>query len=117
MPAQTRLAQLIAQEEGFGRPGTKPTRNHNPGDLEHAPHIIGWDGKIGIEPNDDAGWNDLERQLRLYASRGLTLRDMVAIYAPPSENNTGQYLQFICNGLDLSPDTLVSLALEKPAKI
>ena len=111
----TKLAQLIARREGFGIPGTKPTRDHNPGDLKHAPHIHSWDGAIGIEPNDAAGWEDLERQLRLYAGRGLTLAQMVAIYAPSSENDSAAYLRFICAGLGLPANTPVSEALELQA--
>jgi hypothetical protein len=83
--------------------------------LEHAPHIQTWDGKIGVEPNDDAGWADLERQLRLYAERGMTLEQMVAVYAPPSENATSEYLAFLCNGLGCSPDALVADLLDIPA--
>lgn len=33
----SKLAQLIAKQEGFGIPGAVPTRDNNPGDLEHAP--------------------------------------------------------------------------------
>ncbi len=115
MPARTRLAQLIAREEGFGLPGAKPTRDHNPGDLEHAPHLTGWDGKIGIEPSDDAGWEDLERQIGLYAARGMTLRQMVCVYAPPNENDSERYLGFITENLGMNPDDLVSDALQIPA--
>lgn len=115
MPARTKLAQLIARREGFGIPGTKPTRDHNPGDLEHAPHVNAWDGQIGIEPDDDDGWNDLERQLGLYAERGMTLERMVPIYAPPNENATSEYLQFLCEGLGGTPATLISDALKIPA--
>jgi hypothetical protein len=117
MPAKTRLAQLIAREEGFGIAATIPTRDHNPGDLEHAPHLVGWDGKIGIEPDDDAGWADLERQLELYAGRNMTLRQMISIYAPPSENETQRYLDFVCNALGLSPDESVADALAIPASV
>jgi hypothetical protein len=116
MPAKTLLAQLIAKQEGFGVPGAKPTRDHNPGDLEHAPGIAAWDGGIGIEPSDDQGWADLERQLTLYAARGLTLAQMVSIYGPPAENNTESYLNFICAGLGLGPEAPVRVALSLPAQ-
>jgi hypothetical protein len=126
MPAQTKLAQLIARMEGFGVPGAKPTRDHNPGDLEHAPGITAWDGAIGIEPSDEQGWADLERQLKLYAERGLTLRQMVNIYAPPDEtpgdpvsvveNDTPRYLDFICHNIGLDPDSGVRAALSIPAE-
>jgi hypothetical protein len=122
----TRLAQLIAQNEGFGPSENRPTRDHNPGDLKHAPGITGWDGTIGIEPSDDQGWADLERQLQLYAQRGLTLQEMVNEYlgfakdAPLNTsvvdgNNRVPYLNTICTGLHLPPEALVSVALEIPA--
>jgi len=115
MPAKTRLAQLIAREEGFGVVGAKPTRDHNPGDLEHAPGVQAWDGAIGIEPSDDQGWSDLERQLQLYAERGLTMRQMIEIFAPPNENNTLSYLNFVCDALGCDASTTVSEALLIPA--
>lgn len=114
---KTRLAQLIAQEEGFGIPHTIPTLRHNPGDLRHAPHAshtgISPEG-IGIEPSDELGAEDLERQLFLYAARGLTLTSMVAEYAPPCENNSSQYLTFLCTGLGLPATTQVIDALQIP---
>lgn len=115
MPAKTKLAQLIARREGYGIPGTRPTRDKNPGDLEHGNRIHSWDGKIGIEHSDDDGWADLEHQLQLYASRKMTIRQMVSIYAPPNENDTQEYLEFITEALAVTPDTLVSVALEVPA--
>jgi hypothetical protein len=71
----TLLARLIAKEEGFGIPGSVPTRNHNPGDLRHSPHsthTADAPDAIRITDNDEHGWEDLERQLRLDAARGLT---------------------------------------------
>jgi hypothetical protein len=115
VPAQTRLAQLIAREEGFGIPGAIPTVTNNPGDLEHAPGIQSWDGATGVEPSDDQGWADLERQLQLYASRGMTLRQMVDIYAPPSENDTANYLTFLTATLGYGPDTPLTTILKIPA--
>jgi len=118
MPAKTKLAQLIAYHvEGFGPPANKPTRDNNPGDLEHAPHIESWDGAIGVEPTLDDGWADLERQLGLFASRGLTLEQMAYEYWPPSENPTADCLNTICAGLGLPPTATVAAALKIPATI
>ena len=112
----TRLARLIAQREGFFKPGTRPARDHNPGDLRHAPHATGFDdARIAVEPSDTAGWADLEHQLALYAQRGLTLRQAIAVYAPTNENNTDSYLEFVCGGLGLPPEALVSDALKVSA--
>lgn len=102
----------MSKEEGFGIPNSKPTRDNNPLDLEHAPHVFKWDGKIGIEDSLEDGVKDGERQLELYASRGMTLGSMIAIFAPPDENNTSLYLEFVCSGLGLPAKTLVSDALK-----
>lgn len=120
MPAKTRAAQLFAHSEGFGVPGAIPTVRHNPGDLRHAPHAS-HDGigpnDIGIEPNVDTGWDDLERQLRLFADRGMTIRDAVYTYAPPADGNpTEAYLNTVCKGLGLGPDVSFKIALEIPAE-
>jgi hypothetical protein len=112
---RTKLAQLIATEEGFFRQGTQPERKHNPGDLRHSPHSShegeGADD-IGIIDTEDHGWEDLERQLQLYAARGLTLEETIAEFAPPSENDTTHYLQMVCEGLGLDSVTLVAEALK-----
>lgn len=110
----TKLARLIAQEEGFGIPGSIPTRRNNPGDLRHSPHSQhpGDPNAIGTIDTVEHGWEDLERQLRLDAERGLTLRGLVEKYAPPGENDTEGYLQFLCRGLGLPETATVEEALK-----
>lgn len=114
----SKLAKLIAQIEGFGLRGTIPTVRHNPGDLRHSPHS--WHpadapNTIGYIGNDADGWADLERQLKIYADRGLTLREMVAEYAPRADgaNQPDKYIEFLCHGLGGFPaDGLVADALK-----
>jgi len=113
----------MATEEGFGKINpdgtlTVPTRDNNPLDLRHSPHA----SHAGEGPNDigiidtiQDGWADAERQLQIYAQRGMTLQSMIAIFAPPAENNTSAYLEFVCNGLGMPPDTPVAQALTIPA--
>jgi len=113
----SKLARLIARMEGFGLPGAVPTTRHNPGDLRHAPHASHdgeGDNDIGIEPDDAAGWADLERQLQLYGARQMTLRAAIYCFAPPAENDSETYLQFVCDGLGMSADTPVAVALRVP---
>lgn len=110
----SRLAELIAKEEGYGIPGTIPTVRNNPGDLRHSPHSKHSPeapNAIGQIDNPADGWSDLERQLQLFAERGLTLGEMVAKYAPPSKNNTARYLTYICEGLGLPATATVAEAL------
>jgi hypothetical protein len=102
----TRLAWLIASREGRFVPGSQPARKHNPGDLRHSPHSShAGEGPndIGIIDSDAAGWADEERQLRLYAARGLTLAEAIYEWAPPTENDSAGYLAFVLNGLNAPP--------------
>lgn len=111
----SKLARLIAQEEGFNVPGSIPNRDHNPGDLRHSPHSFhtaAAPDAIGQIDDDADGWADLEHQLNLYALRGMTLAQMVEEYAPPSENNSAAYLDYVCNGLPLPSTATVAQALE-----
>lgn len=100
----TTLARLIAKEEGFGRAGVLPTVRHNPGDLRHSPHSQHPGGAkhrddIGTIDTDAHGWEDLERQLLLDAARGLTLRQAIYEWAPPSDHNdTARYLSDVVAG-------------------
>lgn len=112
----TKLAQLIATEEGFFKSGTLPQRRNNPGDLRHSPHA----SHDGIGKNDigeidtvEHGWEDLERQLQIDAGRGMTLGEAVYSWAPPTENDTPRYLQFILDGFagHFSPTTPLSQVL------
>jgi hypothetical protein len=129
-----KIARLIAIEEGFFVPGTVPNRNHNPGDLRHSPHSfhsVDAPDAIGQIDSDADGWDDMLLELRFYASLepgdkrnrpppGLTVAQAVFEYAPPNENNSAGYLNFILSGnpragisgLGCSSDTLLSEALQ-----
>lgn len=111
----TKLALLISKIEGFGRPGAIPTTHNNPGDLRHSPHSShpGDPNAIGQIDTVADGWADLERQLRLNADRGMTLRECIESWAPPSDgNDTQEYLQMVCDGLALPPETPLRVALQ-----
>jgi hypothetical protein len=112
----SKLAHLIAQEEGYGIPGALPTRDNNPGDLRHSPHSFhsGDPNAIGQIDTSEDGWADLERQLGLFADRGMTLREAIYEFAPPNENNSAAYLAYVCRGLGVTEDTSVADALKIP---
>ena len=114
-----KIAQVMARQEGFGKPGAIPTIRHNPLNLRHGPlaaHYSTAPNDIGFYLDDDSGWADGDRQLELWASRGLTLATMVATQAPPGvdDNNTVAYLAFVCSEMGMPPTTLVSQALTVP---
>ena len=113
----TKLARLIATQEGFFRVGTLPNRDHNPGDLRHSPHSEhdpSAPNAIGRIDTDEDGWADLERQLRLYAERGLNLGQAIYEFAPTTENDSAGYLSFVVNGFGgaVGADTPLSQVLE-----
>src|SRR5580658_282934 len=113
----SKLAQAIAKEEGIDVPGSVPNRDNNPGDLRHSPHSFHTPSDpnaIGQIPTRAEGWEDLERQLTLFAQRNLTLQEAIYEFAPPTENNSAGYLAFVCNELGVPSSTLVSQALTIP---
>jgi hypothetical protein len=111
------LAQVMSTMEGFGVPGAIPTVRNNPLNLRHGPNAThpqdDPDG-IGYYATVELGWADGERQLGLYAERNLTLQAAIYEFAPPNENDSANYLNFVCQGVGCSPDTLVSAALTIP---
>src|SRR5208282_4855431 len=111
----TLAARLFAQREGFGKAGALPTRDNNPGDLRHAPgasHEPGNPDGIASFKTVAEGWAALDRQLSLYAERGLTLQQAVYRFAPPSENDSTAYLQFICKGLNCPAQTPMAAVIK-----
>lgn len=122
MPARTKLALLMGREEGFGKPGAIPTVRHNPGDLRHSPHSAHPKGKddVGTIDTDAHGWEDLERQLNIYAIAGLTLKQAIFVFAPPGPpdyNNAAKYLSDIAKGLGVPDSTPMVDVLRIPAGV
>lgn len=92
----SRLAAAIANQEGFGAPGARPTRNHNPGDLRNWPGYPTDSGGFSIFPDDETGWaklrEDLMNHSRHYPDQ--TIEQFVSGdgdgwpgYAPASDHN------------------------------
>jgi hypothetical protein len=92
-------------------------RNNNPLNLSYVPGqgASGSDGRFGVYPSMDAGINAAERQLLLYQDRDHlnTVRGIVSKWAPPSENNTGSYVNFVAGRLGVSPDSPIDLHDQK----
>jgi len=83
--------------------------NNNPGNLRFAsqPGATKGEGGFAKFETPEAGVKALENQIKLDASRGLTLSAFINKYAPPSENNTTQYISQIVAMLGVKPDTPV----------
>jgi hypothetical protein len=73
-----KISYAIATAEGFFVPGSRPQRNHNPGDFETdiTGAGVGFDGPYVIYPSDSAGWAALDKQV------GMMLDGTSHIYNP-----------------------------------
>lgn len=109
------LACAIATQEGFFSPGSTPVLRNNPGDIRFANQLNatapGWNGKppapIATFKGPREGIVGLYRQLWLQVATGQTVRQIIAQWAPPTENNTTVYLQHVLAWTGLPADTPV----------
>lgn len=93
--------------------------NNNPGNLRFVGQAGATQGQGGFArfESPEAGAIALANQIQLDASRGLTVSQFINKYAPPSENNTGQYINQFVASLGTSPNAkLSSLDLNKITK-
>jgi hypothetical protein len=109
------LACAIASQEGFWVEDSIPQMRNNPGDLDYAGQIgarlpmpVGLpDPAIAVFASKALGVTALFRQIWLQVAEGQTVRQIVAQWAPPNENNTSAYLQDILQWTGLPADTPV----------
>jgi hypothetical protein len=112
------LLEAMAREEGFYVPGTRPNRNHNPGDIEYGPFAIangatGTDGRFAIFADDATGFAAMAALLAEHYA-GMTIEAALNKYAPPVENQTNVYLQRVCEWTGLQPTDIISEYLDLP---
>ena len=83
------LAEAIAYAEGFFVPGSRPARNHNPGDLtvDTTGAGVGHDGMFIVYANDGDGWAALKKQVSLMLTNAsqiynnqMTIRQVAQLY-------------------------------------
>jgi len=120
-------ANSIAQFEGYNSPGSRPARNHNPGNLKFAGQAgaIGADPQgFAIFPDDVTGFQALYRQLQKYVTDypNDTILDITAHYlgqSTPTVNAQGDaftYAAAVASGLGVDMGTtLRELASGGPA--
>jgi hypothetical protein len=101
------IDQLVASGKVFGEPETiegDTAEIYNPGNLKFA-NQKGATGKddrgFAIFPTPEEGWEALYRQIELDKGRDLTLDKFVNKYAPPSENDTTAYRNFLQKELNV----------------
>jgi len=111
-------AQAIATFEGFTSGGaSRPSRNHNPGDLKYAGQTgaIGQDAQgFAIFPDDATGFQALYNQLAKYVAQfpGYSIVQITAHYlgmgSTPTVNQEGNaftYANFVASALGVTTDT------------
>lgn len=114
-----KLADAVQRMEGY-YPGTRAYKNHNPGNIWDGlsagkvrriwPNIPIDDKGFLIFPNYGEGRAALERDLRIKVGRGMTLTQLIHMYAPPNENNTARYVANVAQWTGLPVDVaLISL--------
>jgi len=89
--------------------GTLGARNNNPGNLRFANQIGATQGAGGFAAFGSVaeGLAALESQLTLDGgTRGMTLAQMIAKYAPPGENNTSAYIADVSRRTGISPNSV-----------
>ncbi|MEZ7137244.1 structural protein [Komagataeibacter sp. SM21] len=91
-------------------------RNNNPGNLDYVgqpgAHLETGVGhpRFAAFPTMADGIRALRDQLLRYGARGLTtVRAIISVYAPPSENPTGAYVYALCSHMGVQPDTVLDL--------
>ena len=108
------LAKAIATAEGFYVDGSRPQRNHNPGDMtaDLIGKGVGTDGPFIVYATDDDGWANLKAQIQKWfdgtsknADSSSTIADLAGFYT-----NTEQsaWANNVANALGVSTDTSLS---------
>jgi hypothetical protein len=103
------LAAIGITAGGVAIMHTRGFRNNNPGNLKYG---TPWKGVVGIDPKGFAIFDTMENGVRALGKdltakmgRGLdTVREIISVYAPPSENPTGTYIDKVAAWVGVSPD-------------
>lgn len=101
---------IIAAGGGVAYVLTRGFRNNNPGNLMDAG--IAWVGLTGHDEQGYATFDTLTHGIRAMGKdlltkmgRGLnTVRAIVTVYAPPSENPTDSYVNSVASEMGVGPD-------------
>lgn len=116
------FSEAIAREEGFNVKGSRAQRNNNPGNLNFAKWQADLYGatletaragevaRFACFPTAMNGFNAL-RHLVVDDYLGLTLRQAIYKWAPPTENHSDSYVQNVATWMEVSPDTVLTMEI------
>ncbi len=99
--------------------GTRSWRNNNPGNIRYGVFArnhgaIGEAGGFAVFPDEETGSQALIDLLHTESYQNLTIKEAIARYAPPSENNTLNYQEHIAQSTGFKSDTLLK-DLDEPS--
>jgi len=116
--------EAVAREEGFGVQGSRPTRNNNPGDLEFGPEAerfgaLRGDPRFAVFPDVATGYRALRSWFLVPAKfnehgdlvagyHGAKISQVIARFAPATENNVRRYIATVCAFAELDPAELLT---------
>ena len=116
--ARKRGPKVIVYTDADGREevregGSRSWRNCNPGNIRKGDFsincgAIGDDGSFAIFPSESVGTDAIISLLKSKAYIDLSLKNAVFRYAPPSENNSEAYADFIHTSTGIALDTRLS---------
>ena len=112
------ILQAFGRIEGFDADAAnRPTRDHNPGDIEWGlfarahgatrPQIMrdGSAGRFAFFPKPEQGWAALDALLRTGFYRLAAMEQAINHYAPPCENNTANYVELVREWVGCAPSS------------
>lgn len=111
--ATQKIAQAIASAEGFYVAGSRPARNHNPGDMtaDLVGASTGTDGMFVVYDTDADGWNNLYAQVNAWlegtskhAGPDSTITDVAAFYTTTEQD---AWAANVAASLGVSVDTTI----------
>ena len=123
------LIEAMAHQEGYfgSDPEVRPRRNNNPLDLIYGTEsrsfgAKGGDPEFAIFPDAITGWRAGARWLSVPARfdregnlaggyLGAKLRQVIFRFAPPSQNNSQAYLDYVCENTGYTEDTVLTAAM------
>lgn len=111
--AVSAIARAIGTAEGFFKPGARPQRNNNPGNLTMnigaAPKAVGRDGMYLVYLTAEDGWTALEEQVRMMLdgrsriyNRELTIAQVAQKWTTTDQ---APWARIVSGELGVSPDT------------
>jgi hypothetical protein len=117
------LADAVVRMEGSMLPGSVNMTMVAQHGLWNVGHLVWADQRNAVPvvingrtwagwPTYDEAYAGLIRQIRLDTSRGMTLSQFIAKYAPKNENNTAAYIANVSAWTGIPPDARLSDALD-----